>query len=175
MLLVWTQRDSIQTVLYLAGETILPNKGMNAKGPGLDEYETPPWLFRALDTEFGFNMDGAASEKNHLLPNWTDDVCSLYDKEFGELLRVFCNPPYSNIDPFVDVALYRKSDLWVFLLPARVNADWYRRLYESTRVEWRPLRKRIQFLVNGKVPLNEKTGKPQGPRFGSIVAVVRPT
>lgn len=132
------------------------------KGKASDEWETPPWLFRALDAEFGFTFDAAAGEKNHLVLPWTDNfVCAAVPGA----ARVFCNPPYSNIDLFVSHVFCEKR-LWVLLLPAFVDKEWYRRLFESRRVEWRPFRQRIRFYENGK---------PGGsPFFGSVVAIVRP-
>ena len=142
---------------------------MNAKGPSNDEYETPLWLFKALDTEFGFTFDAAANEKNHLCDRWTDD---LLGRKPDPGSRVFCNPPYSKIDMFVDFALHR-NELWVLLLPSRTGNDWFRKLTESPKVQIRFLRKRIQFLIDGKPPLG-KDGKPQGPRFDSLIAIVKP-
>lgn len=39
--------------------------------------------------------------------------------------RVFCNPPWSMIKPFVDLAPF--ADLAVLLVPARCNARWFHR------------------------------------------------
>lgn len=140
------------------------NEGLTKRGKGgaSDEWETPPWLYRALNAEFGFTFDAAASEKNHLCAAWTDQFdCSTVPND----ARVFCNPPYSNIDYFVEHVFCEKR-LWVLVLPAFVDKDWYRRLFESPRVEWRPFRQRIRFYENGK---------PGGsPFFGSVVAVVKP-
>lgn len=135
---------------------------MNATGPSNDEYETPPWLFKALDTEFGFTFDGAASEANALIPHYATVESELLDWS-GE--RVFVNPPYSNIDLFVRRALYMDG-FAVLLLPSRTGTEWFQRLKESPRVELRFLRKRIRFYLNGK--------EEASPRFDSIIAIVRP-
>ena len=147
------------------------NEGFAMRGRGSqnDEAETPGWLYAALDHEFGFTYDAAASALNYKYAAWTDDILSVADAELG---RVFCNPPYSNILPFVKTALLGNC-LWVFLLPAFVDKDWHRLLWESPRVTWRPFRKRIVFEYQGK-PIVSKSGKPQGPFFGSTVAIVRP-
>jgi len=56
--------------------------------------------------------------------------------------------------------------LWVFVLPAFVDKTWYRWLWESKRVEFRPFANRVRFYLNGK---------PAGsPFFGTVIAVVRP-
>lgn len=146
------------------GEDTLQNKGLAQRGKGLasDSWETPPWLFKALDAEFGFTFDAAASEANHLCKRWSPNINEIRPQNED---RIFCNPPYSDIDLFVEHALYWHG-LTVMVLPAFVDKDWYRRLFESSRVEWRPFRQRVRFYENGK---------PGGsPFFGTVVAVVRP-
>jgi hypothetical protein len=44
--------------------------------------------------------------------------------------RIFCNPPYSNILPWVNKALSSRA-LTVFLIPARFDARWCRNLRDS--------------------------------------------
>jgi phage N-6-adenine-methyltransferase len=142
-------------------EDVEMNEGMNAAGPSNDEYETPEWLFKALDTEFGFTFDAAATRKNA--------KCGLFSSDINETTippgeRVYCNPPYSKIDTFVNIALFGPH-LWVMLLPSRTDTGWFRRLNESPRVTLRFLRKRVRFCLNGK--------EADSPRFGSIIAIVR--
>lgn len=154
----------------------MPNDGFNVACSNTDEYETPPWLFKALDTEFGFDYDAAANEKNTLCARWTDDI-TINSVLLSDAQHVFCNPPYSNIDPFI----VRAADspiwqTWTLLLPVRGGTDWFatlRSLEKAGRCEIRFLRKRIRFLINGREPLNPKTSKPSGPRFDSLIAVVR--
>ena len=148
------------------------NDGMNVQGPGNDDYETPLWLFKALDTEFGFTFDAAANGANHLCDQWTEDIASALANNHLRGHRVFCNPPYTLIDLFVSAAQI-SGTFWVLLLPARTGTAWFQALRETSEVEIRFLRKRIQFLLDGKFPLG-KDGKPQGPRFDSILAITRP-
>lgn len=165
------------------------NSGMMVKGPSNDEYETPKWLFDGLHTEFGFEWDAAARVEdaeveqsdgtilkmiggNALCENVAVDI----ERQIKDIRthrgNVWCNPPYSKIDLFTSLALM-SPNLWCFLLPSRTGTGWYQRLRFSDRVEIRPFRRRIQFLLNGAPPLG-KDGKPQGPRFDSLVAIVRP-
>jgi len=149
---------------------------MNKKGPSNDEYETPKWLLAALDMEFGFDFDAAANRTNAVCDRFSTNIDgSKKDLQAHPEWRVFCNPPYSDIDPFVNV-MQHTQNTWVFLLPVRTGAPWFRvlrRMEKQGKAEIRFLRKRVQFLLNGKVPLNPKTGKPSGPRFDSMVVVVR--
>lgn len=126
------------------------NGGMNKPTSRTDHWETPDWLWRALDTEFGFTYDPCPlhAEFDGLIEDWR-----------GE--RVFINPPYSNIAPWVEKA--KEADLAVLLLPVRTDSDWFRALLRSG-AEIRFLRKRIPFLLEGK--------EMKGPRFASLVAVL---
>ena len=105
----------------------MPNEGMNALGPGNDDYETPAWLFKALDTEFGFTFDGAASERNHLLPLWTGTIeTATIDPSH----RIYANPPYSEIDLFV-IMLLSIPNFSVMLLPSRTGTGWFPAMPDS--------------------------------------------
>ena len=143
------------------------NKGMNVNvttGES-DNYETPPWLFRALDSEFGFTIDAVASAQNTKCGLFISDIdAATYTVLNGEAV-VFCNPPYSNIMPFVKKALYGDAQVWVLLLPVRTDNDWFRLLSMLKRCEWRWFRKRIKFYMEG-----EEMGSP---RFPSVMVVVR--
>jgi phage N-6-adenine-methyltransferase len=149
----------------------MPNEGMNKPGPSNDEYETPDWLFKALDTEFGFTLDGAATEGNAKCVNYIRDIShQIWNKED----RVYCNPPYSEITAFVVYGLLCESKVVVLLLPVRTDTSWFQMLQESPRVEIRWLRKRIHFELDGKPVIDPKTGNRQSPRFASMIAIVRP-
>ena len=137
------------------------NSGMNTQTPQSDDWETPDWLFRALDIEFGFNFDGAANNANTKCKRFTDNIA--HAGLLGEM--VFCNPPYSKIGLFIHIALHKYSANWVFLLPVRTDNDWFHELVNSPRCEIRWLRKRIKFLEDGK--------EMGSPRFASMLAIIK--
>jgi phage N-6-adenine-methyltransferase len=141
----------------------MPNAGFNATTDQSDDWQTPGWLFKALDLEFAFDFDAAASVENHKVELFTGDI-----EEYGVPpgARVFCNPPYSNILPFVVQAL-SGVNLWVFILPVRTRSAWFEHLCGSPRVEFRWLRKRIAFDPPSGV-------EPSSPRMDTFIAVVRP-
>lgn len=85
---------------------------------------TPPAIFDPLNAEYRFTMDGASEPGNGLLPKASTAEDPLPWK--GE--RVFCNPPWSNIRPFLEMAA--EAELAVFLVPARTNARWFHRALE---------------------------------------------
>ena len=87
-------------------------------------WTTPRSLFDPLHEEYGFTLDGASEPGNGLLPKASTVEVPL--SWSGE--RVFCNPPWSNIPPFVELAA--TADLAVLLVPARTNARWFHRALE---------------------------------------------
>lgn len=82
---------------------------------------TPRTLFDALHRRFAFTMDGASSDSNKLLEKGSTVAAPL--SWVGE--RVFCNPPWSDIPPFVELAVL--AELAVLLVPARTNSRWFHR------------------------------------------------
>lgn len=87
-------------------------------------WTTPRYLFDPLHAEFGFTLDGASEPGNGLLEKASTAEAPLpWDGE-----RVFCNPPWSNIAPFVELAA--TADLAVLLVPARTNVKWFHRALE---------------------------------------------
>jgi len=84
-------------------------------------WRTPRSLFAELHAEFRFTLDGASEPGNGLLPL----ASTAQDPVAWDGHRVFCNPPWSNIAAFVELA--PKAELAVFLVPARTNVRWFHR------------------------------------------------
>lgn len=90
-------------------------------GARRQNWTTPRDFFRALHAEYGFTLDGASEEGNGLLM-----LASTLDVPVSWLgERVFCNPPWSDIPRFVELATV--AALAVLLVPARTNARWFHR------------------------------------------------
>ncbi|GCP23948.1 DNA methylase [Escherichia coli] len=47
-----------------------------------DCWQTPLWLFDALDIEFGFWLDSAASDKNALCAHWLTEADDAFNSEW---------------------------------------------------------------------------------------------
>lgn len=47
-----------------------------------DCWQTPLWLFDALDIEFGFWLDSAASDKNALCAHWLTEADDALNSEW---------------------------------------------------------------------------------------------
>ncbi len=129
------------------------------KWSNYNSYATPDYLRDALDMEFGFDFDPCP-----LNPDFDPD------KDIHGLLldwtgrRLFCNPPWGDIDPWVEKALTSRA-LIVFVLPARTDTGWFHLLKDSG-AEIRLFRKRVHFLRDG-------IGGNKAPTDGTMIAVVR--
>lgn len=124
----------------------------------VDERATPSELFAVLDRRFRFTVDAAALACNtKLLRYWTPAVNGLEQDWTGE--RVWCNPPFSDIEPWVRKASESAAELAVMLTPAnRTELGWWQEYIEPKRdrgnglsVEF--LRGRIRFGLGGAAPL----------------------
>jgi hypothetical protein len=85
---------------------------------------TPRDFYLQLHSHYSFTMDGAATPTNALLHRFSSPRRHLSWR--GE--RVFCNPPWPNIPPFIELG--PTAELACFLLPARTNCGWFHRALE---------------------------------------------
>lgn len=99
---------------------------LRAKNGGLQSWETPSWLFDALNRVFSFSLDAAASKQNAKCKKYYTSSNSGLTHPWTD--TTFCNPPWKDIGPWVNKAvseakLARRS---VLLLPAiGMTAKWY--------------------------------------------------
>lgn len=128
-----------------------------------DDWRTPRKLFDELHVEFGFTVDGAADESNHLLPRWwgprSREVSdALHTSWRGEI--VWCNPPYSMGAQFVEKAAAERNStsFSVLLLPSRTDTRWWHDYVWDRRkhtwydgVQGRFIKGRIKFEAPGRV------------------------
>jgi site-specific DNA-methyltransferase (adenine-specific) len=134
------------------------------KWSGNNNYATPEYLYKALDMEFQFDLDPCP-----LNPSWCPSIDTDGLRLDWDGHRVFCNPPWSDVTPWVNKA-YASNCLTVFLLPARTDTMWFARLTASpANTEVRYFRKRVHFLRANSEGGTEKAN----PTDGTLVAVVR--
>jgi hypothetical protein len=162
----------------------------------VDDRRTPRSLFDPLNEEFEFTLDAAASAENALLERYfdleTDGLTQSWSRQ-----RVWCNPPYSDIRPWVEkahremdwpgcscpggdscggFACHRPPKVIVMLLPAnRTEQSWWQDYIEPARhagkVETRFQRGRLRF----DTPDHDYTAQPKGnrPPFGVVLVIWR--
>ena len=126
-------------------------------------WRTPPEIFAALNAEFDFKIDVAATEENALLDwfippesnalisDWIIDGVS----KAGDY--AWCNPPYSDIGPWIDKAS-EQSKLGlgvVMLVMADTSVGWYKKAIETCQ--------EVRFITGGRLSfLDPVGGKPVG-------------
>lgn len=143
-----------------------------------DDRGTAPELFGALDREFHFDLDVAASPQNAKCARfYTIGDDGLAQPWNG---RVWCNPPFSSLRPWVEKAraeiLARRAELVVMLLPAnRTEQSWWQDLVERERrdrggtLEVRFLAGRLRFDRPNWTP----PAKGDRPPFGCCLLIFR--
>lgn len=133
-----------------------------------DEHYTPTAVFQPWNEEFHLTLDACATAESAKVPYFfsiNDDGL----KQPWTGARVWCNPPYSDIAPWIRKATYEVSDGWcplvVMLVPAWTDRAWWQEYVEPHRdgrgrnlVQTRFL-KRIRFGTPGD-PEGLKSGSP---------------
>jgi hypothetical protein len=176
--------EQLELVVGRAGHP----RGKRGVDDMIDDRETPPCVWVPLDAEFRFTLDAAASVTNHKCPRY----CTLGGYYIGKQLireaggdgltlpwsaeRVWCNPPYSGLRPWVERAWDENAaEAVVLLLPNnRSEQPFWQRLIEPYRdrpgsiVTTRHLPKRRPFLYRGDA-IGNSTSK--NPPFGLVVVV----
>jgi phage N-6-adenine-methyltransferase len=111
-----------------------------------NEWATPQDLFDALNTEFNFGLDVAASSLNHKTPAYyTEQDNALAQSWRGQKGAVWCNPPYGrDIGNWVRKAFDSSRDgkTTVVLTFARTDTKWWH--------EWAMQADEIRF-IQGRV------------------------
>jgi phage N-6-adenine-methyltransferase len=138
--------------------------------PLVDDRATAPEVFAPLHERFCFSIDVAASAKNAKLPRFYTAEDDGLSKRWGSE-RVWCNPPYSSIEPWVRKAheeYARGARLIVMLLPAnRTEQGWwqdhvepYRDKPGGVRVEF--IRGRMRFIAPDALEIKPNERPPFG-------------
>jgi phage N-6-adenine-methyltransferase len=141
----------------------------------IDDRSTTPEMYGELHQRFGFTLDVAADHHNAKTSRYytkeDDGLVQLWDGA-----RVWCNPPYSNVAPWVYKAWqsWRLCGVIVMLLPAnRTEQRWWQEMVEPYRdrpdsplsVEFLPGRPR--FIRKG----SSSVGPNERPPFGCCLLI----
>lgn len=104
------------------------------RGTSRTDIATPPELLRAVERRYGhrFEVDLAADAENTAAPAWysLEDDALQHDWTEHAGNACWCNPPYSDISPWVCKAAVSTLDPlrapWIaMLLPAAIGSRWY--------------------------------------------------
>jgi phage N-6-adenine-methyltransferase len=141
-----------------------------------DDRRTLPDVFDPLHAAHGFTLDVAANEENAKTERYfTLQRSGLKQSWAGEV--VWCNPPYSDIRPWVEKALAEtraRCPKVVMLLPAnRCEQGWWHDLIE-------PIRDRGLGITTEFLKGRPRFGRPNAPKakkgdrppFGLVVVTI---
>lgn len=140
----------------------------------VDDRALTPERFAELNVRFRFTIDAAAASHNAKLPRFfSEENSGLLASWGGE--RIYCNPPYSSIAPWLRKAWAETAaELIVILLPAnRTDQSWWHDYIEPQRdrvgspltTEFLP--GRIRFLKPGQ----QAIGPNERPPFGCVLCI----
>lgn len=97
-----------------------------------DLYETPQDIYDYLDSKFDFQLDVCAQHetaKNLMYFTIQDDAFTKNWASYcsGDNPAVYCNPPYSNIRPWIDHAMTERERglTTVFLVDGDYSVGWW--------------------------------------------------
>ena len=128
-----------------------------------DTWATPAWLYRYAEYRFGvFDLDVCASHDSYKCrPYFTIEDNSLIQPW---ALFNWCNPPYSNIRPWVEKAALEANigNSTVMLLPADFSTQWFKLVWDLSS-DILILNRRIQFI-----------GAKGSPKFASFFCLIGP-
>lgn len=141
-----------------------------------DEWSTPIALYNALDAEFRFDVDAAATRENCLTPVYFGldhpFQCDALNMEWFPYGRTFwLNPPYSKCRDFIGKAAQQtgKGCTVVCLVPARTDTRWWHEhVWDRQKEQPRP-GVEIRF-VKGRLKFG---GATVGAPFPSVVIIFR--
>lgn len=151
--------------------------GKRGASDSVDERITPDAIYGPLHTEFGFNLDAAANCANRKCREYYDIGGNGLAHSWVDY-RVWCNPPYSAIRPWIEKAWAEHRagcPVIVMLLPAnRTEQAWWQDLVEPFRdkteaFETRFIRRRFNFGL----PDNPEGKFHSSPPFGCVLLIWR--
>lgn len=130
-----------------------------------DEWATPRDFVESLGVNF--DVDLAATSENKITQLYLSketDALNVNWRYLGKML--WCNPPYSNITPWVeksiDLIKHKDNACVIMLLPASTDTKWFKLCAENSSI----------FLLPGRLKFtNPNYEKATVARFGSMVAV----
>ena len=143
----------------------------------VDDRSLPAADFAVLQRRFRFTVDAAASCENARLDRFWTVVEDGLSQDWSEE-RVYVNPPYSCIWPWVVKSWESlRAQLVVMLLPAnRTEQRWWQQGIEPYRDRhWSPLR--VEFLAGRQrflSPGQKHVGPNERPPFGLCLCIWEP-
>ena len=138
-----------------------------------DSWATPTYFYDYYRLKYNIKMDICASENNHKHSKYlTEEDDALTTDRIVEECKgeyVWCNPPYSNVTPWVELAIRNQEQGvgTIMLVKNDPSTKWMERAFDTADV--------IEFIVGGRVQFIPPEGvKMSSNNFSSVVIVYHP-
>ncbi len=132
-----------------------------------DLWQTPKFIFDYYDRKSKFVRDVAASKANRLCDQYYSEKHNALEQNWSKVN--WCNPPYSNITPWVSKAIHEmhQGRKTVILIPADTSVKWFKLAFENCS--------RCDFISGRLAFIDAETQKPvSGNNKGSVVFTFEP-
>ncbi|MCC8366562.1 phage N-6-adenine-methyltransferase [Xenorhabdus sp. PB61.4] len=145
--------------------------GSNTPPEFKDLWQTPLPLFKALNLEFKFTLDVAASAQNTLCTHYLTERDNALESDWLSHGAIWCNPPYSNIKPWVEKAAIecqKQLQPVVMLVPSDTSVGWFKLALDTVD--------EVRLITGGRLSfINAETQKTvNGNNKGSLLLIWRP-
>lgn len=124
-----------------------------------DTWCTPSWIAESIGV---WDLDPCANDRSIIQAERSlrlergEDGLALAE-EVGPGARVFINPPYSDVGPWIKAYAHTR---FCFLLKLDVSTKWFERLFSLTDVILLPRRTRVEFTPPPGVPPEKANAQP---------------
>ncbi|WP_446471118.1 phage N-6-adenine-methyltransferase [Xenorhabdus stockiae] len=145
--------------------------GSNTPPEFKDLWQTPLPLFKALNLEFRFTLDVAASAQNTLCAHYLTERDNALKSDWVSHGAIWCNPPYSNIGPWIEKATIecqKQLQPVVMSVPSDTSVGWFKLALETVD--------EVRLITGGRISfINAETQKTvNGNNKGSLLLIWRP-
>ena len=124
-----------------------------------DTWCTPAWIAEAIGD---WDLDPCANERSIIqaarelrLERGEDGLVLANQCDGGA--RVFINPPYSNVTPWIDAYAHTR---FCFLLKLDVSTEWFAKLFDLAEIILLPRGTRVEFTAPEGVPPEKTNAQP---------------
>ena len=139
-----------------------------------DSWRTPPKVFEYFNKKYNFTLDIASSVDNHLCDKYLtreDDALSYnVDTILEDGDYIWCNPPYSDVRPWVSKAIENKIKGFgtVMLLKNDTSTKWFKDIVNNAN--------EVVFVVGGRIQFlpPDNTVTKSSNNFSSVFAIFHP-
>lgn len=142
-----------------------------------DDWETPAEVYLPLFLSFLFDLDAAANASNSKTRNYlgpgglAEDALQEDWWQYG--LKIWCNPPYRNITPWLQKAIEacHHGSIVVMLLPNSRDTKWFHEIIIPAKRDGYCQ----TYSYKGRVKFDDPTGdNRKAPKQGNMLVVFTP-